>query len=266
MDMNKTLSKDGTAIAFKKTGTGPSVILVDGAFCSSNFGPMPKLAPVLEKYFTVITYDRRARGESGDTKPYDVQREIEDIEALIDVAGGSAHLFSISSGAILAIHAAASGLKISKLALFEPPFVGDREGRRPANAESMLKTMIAEKRRGDAVNFYLRKVMGLPAIITWILRLTPNWPKMKANANSLPYDAYICGDFNIPKQQVSSLTMPTLVIASTKSPAMLRNAAHAVAELLPNGTQISLDGKIHDVPPEILGPVLQKFYNNRSEI
>jgi pimeloyl-ACP methyl ester carboxylesterase len=260
--MNKTLSKDGTPIAFKKTGAGPAVILVDGAFCSSNFGPMPKLAPVLEKYFTVISYDRRARGESGDTKPYDVQREIEDIEALIHVAGGSAHLFSISSGAILAIRAAAAGLNITKLALLEPPFVGDREGRRPANAEAELKTMIAEKRRGDAVAFYLRKVMGLPLIITWILRLTPNWSKMKANADSLPYDASVCGDFNIPRPEVGSLTMPTIVIDSTKSPKILRDAVRAVADLLPNGRQVSLDGKIHDVPPGILVPVLEKFYNS----
>ena len=146
--MNKTLSKDGTSIAYYKTGAGPAVILVDGAFCSSRFGPMAKLAPVLDKYFTVITYDRRARGESGDTKPYDVQREIEDIEALIQVAGGSAQLFSISSGAILAIRAAASGLNISKLALFEPPFVGNPKGRRPANAEAEIEKDDHGKKKG----------------------------------------------------------------------------------------------------------------------
>jgi pimeloyl-ACP methyl ester carboxylesterase len=260
--MNKTFSKDGTPIAFKKTGAGPAVILVDGAFCSSNFGPMPKLAPVLEKYFTVICYDRRARGESGDYKPYALQREIEDIDALIRVAGGSSHVFSISSGAILAIHAAASGLKISKLALFEPPFVGDRQGRRPANAEAGLKKMIAENRRGDAVNFYLRKLMGLPVFLTWILRLTPNWPRMKANAASLPYDAAICGDFNIPKQLVGSITVPTIVIDSKRSPKMLRDAVRDVAELLPSGRQVTLNGNIHDVPPKILVPVLEKFYNS----
>jgi pimeloyl-ACP methyl ester carboxylesterase len=258
--MNRTISKDGTGIAFNKTGAGPALILVDGAFCSSKFGPMVKLAPLLEKYFTVISYDRRARGESGDSKSYDVQREIEDIDALIDVAGGSAFLFSISSGAILAIRAAASGLNIPKLALFEPPFVGDREGRRPANAEAELKTMIAEKRPGDAVDFYLRKVMGLPVFITWILRLTPNWSKMKANAASLPYDAAVCGDFNIPKKIVGSVNVPVIVIDSTKSPKMLRDAVRAVTKLLPLGQQISVDGKIHDVPPKILAPILEKFY------
>ncbi len=259
--MNKTLSKDGTSIAYNKTGAGRAVILVDGAFCSSKFGPMLKLAPMLAKYFTVIAYDRRARGESGDAKAYDVQREIEDIAALIEVAGGSAHLFSISSGAILAIHAAASGLNINKLALFEPPFVGNRKGR-PANVEAELKMMIAEKRRGDAVRFYLRKVMGVPAFIPWILKLTPNWPKMKANAASLPYDAAVCGDFNIPQKLVSSINIPTIIIDSSKSPKMLRDAVRAVTDLLPQGRQITLDGKIHDVPPKILVPVLEKFYND----
>ncbi len=261
--MNKTLSKDGTSIAYYKTGAGPAVILVDGAFCSSRFGPMAKLAPVLDKYFTVITYDRRARGESGDTKPYDVQREIEDIEALIQVAGGSAQLFSISSGAILAIRAAASGLNISKLALFEPPFVGNPKGRRPANAEAELKRMISEKRRGDAVAYYLQKVMGVPAVVPWILRLTPNWAKMKANAASLPYDAAVCGDFNIPKTLVGALNTPAIVIDSVKSPKNLREAVRAVAELLPQGRQITVDGKIHDAPPGILAPVLENFFNSK---
>jgi pimeloyl-ACP methyl ester carboxylesterase len=258
--MHKTFSKDGTSIAYNKTGEGPAVILVDGAFCSSKFGPMPKLAPVLEKYFTVITYDRRGRGESGDTKPYDLQREIEDIHALIQIAGGTAHLFGISSGAILALRAAASGLNITKLALFEPPFVGDR-GNRPANPEAELKTMISENRRGDAVNYYLKKVMGVPMMVPLILRLTPNWSKMKANAASLLYDAAVCGDFNIPKQQVSAVNIPTIVLDSTKSPKMLRDAVSAVTVLLPQGQQFSMNGKIHDVSPKVLVPVLEQFFN-----
>lgn len=259
--MNKIFSRDVTPIAFKKTGAGPVVILVDGAFCSSNFGPMPKLAPLLEKHFTVITYDRRARGESGDTKPYNVKREIEDIDALIQEAGGSAYLFSISSGAILAIHAAAAGLNIKKLALFEPPFVGNSDGKRPASAEADLNMMIAEKKPGEAVSYYLRKVMGVPAFVPMILKLTSNWKKMKANAPSLPYDAAVCGDFNIPEELVGSIHIPTIVIESTKSPKMLRDAVGAVAELLPRGKKISLNGKIHDVPPQIMAPVLEDFFN-----
>jgi len=258
--MNKTFSLDKTAIAYKKTGAGPALILVDGAFCSSTFGPMPKLVPLLEKYFTVFTYDRRARGESGDTKPYAINREIEDIDAMIQLAGGSAHVFSVSSGAILALHAAASGLKINKLALFEPPFVGDREGRMPTDAETKLTTMILEKRRDDAVSFYLRKVMGVPGIVPLILRFTPNWSMMKANAASLPYDAAICGDFEVPKQLVASILIPTIVIDSSKSPRMLRNGARTVAEMLPNAEHTTVKGGIHDAPPKVLVPVLERFF------
>ncbi|HZE84707.1 MAG TPA: alpha/beta hydrolase, partial [Puia sp.] len=203
---NTTISKDGTMIAYHITGSGPVVILVDGAFCSKDFGPMPKIAPLLAEKFTVITYDRRARGESGDTKPYAVEREIEDLQALISIAGGTAFLFGISSGAILAARAAARGLNIKRLVLFEPPYVGNKQQRRPENAVEQLSQMISESKKGDAVKFYLRKVMGLPAVITFILQLTPNWPKMKANANSLPYDAAVCGDFNVPAAQLSSVT------------------------------------------------------------
>ncbi len=133
--METVISKDGTSIAYEKSGSGPAVILVDGAFCGKSFGPMIKIVPLLSKNFTVITYDRRARGDSGDTQPYSVQREIEDIDTLIKIAGGSAHLFGISSGAILCLKAADSGLNIIKLALLEPPFVGNAKGRRPVNAE-----------------------------------------------------------------------------------------------------------------------------------
>ncbi len=260
--MNTVISKDGTPIAYNKEGGGPAVILVDGAFCSKDFGPMPKIVPLLSQNFTVFTYDRRARGESGDTKPYAVEREIEDIEALINLCGGSAYLFGISSGAILCIKAVAYGLNIKKLAVLEPPFVGNKGNKRPADSAQQLTQMIAEGRRGDAVKFYLRKVIGVPIVFTWILQLTPNWPKMKAIANSLPYDATICGDFNVPKEQVAAVTIPTIVIDSESSPAMLRNAVQAAAEALPNGRRISLKGTVHDVPPKILVPALTDFYNN----
>lgn len=259
--MNTVTSKDGTHIAYHKTGNGPAIILVDGAFCSKDFGPMAKLAPALSEHFTVISYDRRARGESGDTKPYSVEREIEDIDALIQIAGGEANLFGISSGAILCVHAAAAGLSVNKLALLEPPYVGNKDGKRPANAVQQLSRMIAEEKRGDAVKFYLTKVIGVPAIFVFILRLTPNWPKMKAIAASLPYDAAVCGDFNLPAKQLAAIKLPAIVIDSTKSPAMLRNAVKAAADALPNGEQVSLNGKVHDVPPEILVPALTDFFN-----
>lgn len=259
--MSTVISKDGTAIAYEKTGTGPAVILVDGAFCGKSFGPMIKIAPLLSEGFTVITYDRRARGDSGDTQPYSVEREIEDIDTLIRIAGGSAHLFGISSGAILCLKAADSGLNIIKLALLEPPFVGNAKGRRPANAEHQLRQMISEGKKGKACEFYLRKVIGVPAIVPFILKFTSNWPKMKHNAASLPNDAAVCGDFKLPKELLSSIKIPAIVIDSLKSPQSLRIPVEAVAEALPNGTRISLKGTVHNVPPKILVPVLEKFFN-----
>ncbi|MDB5088660.1 MAG: Pimeloyl-ACP methyl ester carboxylesterase [Mucilaginibacter sp.] len=260
--MNTVISKDGTKIAYNQNGNGPVVILVDGAFCSKDFGPMTGIVPLLSKSFTVISYDRRARGESGDTKPYAVEREIEDINALINVSGGAASLFGISSGAILCIKAVAYGLNIHKLAVLEPPFVGNKDNKRPADAVQQLNLMIAAGEQGSAVKFYLRKVIGLPAIIVFILRLTPNWPKMKAIANSLPYDAAVCGDFNMPKEQVASITIPTIAIDSKQSPNFLRDAVQVMASALTNGKRVSLKGKPHDVPPKILVPALTDFYNN----
>ena len=258
----KIISRDGTEIVFEKMGSGPAIILVDGAFCSKDFGPMPKLAPLLSKSFTVFIYDRRARGESGDTMPYKIEKEIEDIEALIKSAGGSAFLFGISSGAILSIQAVASGLNVPKLAILEPPYVGNQGGKRPGDAVQQLRNMIAEGRKEDAVKFYLTKVMGAPGIVLFILRLTPNWSKMKANANSLPYDVEVCGNFEMPKEMISSLTTPTLVIDSKGSPETLRKSVELVANTLPNGKRKSLKGSVHDVPPKILAPELIHFFMN----
>lgn len=259
--MNKVISKDETVIVYDKTGAGPAIILVDGAFCSRNFGPMAKLAPALAEHFTVIKYDRRARGDSGDTKPYAVQREIEDIAALVDLAGGSAGLFGISSGAALCIKAVAGGLNINKLVLFEPPFMTDAmKHRAPADAVAQLMRMTAEGRRADAVRFYFTKIMGMPAIVPFFMRFTSNWATMKANANSLPYDAAVMGDFIMPKDQIAAIQIPALVIDSEKSPALLRKPVAAVAALLPNGQRRSLKGQIHNVPPNILAPVLMEFF------
>jgi pimeloyl-ACP methyl ester carboxylesterase len=181
--MMKVISTDGTAIAFDRTGTGPAIILVDGALCSRGFGPMPKLAPLLAPHFTVFTYDRRGRGDSGNTAPYAVAREVEDIDALIKEAGGSALVFGHSSGAALALEAAASGLSITKLGLYEPPFMVDEHGPRPpADHQAQLERLISAGRRGDAVKFFLSDMVNVPAIFVFIMQLTPAWSKLKAVA------------------------------------------------------------------------------------
>src|SRR5687768_16696182 len=151
--MKKVISRDGTHIAYDQTGEGPPLILVDGAFCSRTFGPMPKLASLLAPHFSVITYDRRGRGDSGDTPHYAVDREIEDLEALITAAGGSAFVFGMSSGAVLSLRGVAWGLKIKKLAIYEPPFVVDRKNghQPPSDHTEHITKLIASDRRSDAV-------------------------------------------------------------------------------------------------------------------
>jgi pimeloyl-ACP methyl ester carboxylesterase len=260
--METVISKDGTRIAYDKIGDGPAVILFDGAFCSRNFGPTPKLVPHLASHFTVYAYDRRARGDSGDTKPYSVQREIEDLETMINEAGGSAFVFSISSGAIVALRAASSGLNIRKLAIYEPPFMGDNvKHRPPADHTEQLTKLIAADRRGEAIKYYLTKVIGMPAVIPLFMQLLPLWSKMKANACSLPYDSAVCGDFVLPGKQLASITVPTLVIAGDKSPEMLRNSVQAVADRIPRAQRRVLKGQTHNVSGKAIAPVLTEFFN-----
>jgi len=173
-ETNQAFSRDGTAIAYERLGSGPPLILVDGALCSRQFGPMPKFASLLAQHFTVFMYDRRGRGASTDTKPYAKEREVEDIEALIRDAGGSAFVMGVSSGAGLALEAAASGLRIGKLAVYEPPYMVrplDSERHARADHEEQLKRLLVAGKRGDAVKYFMRQMVGIPAIFVAMMRL-----------------------------------------------------------------------------------------------
>ena len=260
--MSKVLSKDGTAIAFDKLGHGQPVILVDGALCSRAFGPLPNLAKLLAPHFTVFNYDRRGRNESGDKAPYAVQREVEDIEALINEAGGSASVFGTSSGAALGLAAAANKLNIKKLALYEPPFIaGRRVGRSaPPDSEAQLRRLVDQGRRADAVKFFMVDMVGMPAIFTYIMRMLPVWPKLKAVAHTLPYDAAVLGDFSLPRERAASVAVPTLVMGGEKSPVELRGAVDAVAQTIPGAKLQMLKGQTHNVDVKVLAPVLVDFF------
>lgn len=259
--MNTVISKDGTTIAYSKIGNGKPLILVDGALCYRSFGPMPNLAPLLAKDFTVFYYDRRGRGESTDKKPYSVQREIEDIEALINAAGGSAYVFGISSGAALALKAAENKLNILKLALYEPPFVYEKKnGSVPPDHEVKLKSLLASNRRSDMVKYFMVDMVGVPAFAAFMMKLMPVWKKLKAVAHTLPYDAAVMGDFTVPVADIYTVKTPTLIAGGGKSSATLRNAVQSVADTLPNGTLKWLEGQTHNVKAEILAPVLIEFF------
>ncbi len=261
--MQKVTSKDGTPIAFDRSGEGPAVILVGGAFQHRAIDPqMAQLASLLAPHFTVFHYDRRGRGDSGDTAPYRVEREIEDLDALIIEAGGSAFAFGMSSGGVLGLEAAARGLAIKKLALYEPPFNLDDNARSAsAHYTQQLTALLAEGRRGDAVALAMT-TWGAPAEAVAGMRQAPIWSLFESVAPTLAYDNAVMGDGSVPAERMASVTVPTLVIDGGASPAFLHNAAQASADALPNAKRRTLAGQTHDVAPEVLAPVLVEFFSN----
>ena len=262
--MQKVISSDGTPIAFDRSGSGFPIILVDGALCYRASGPMGPLAELLAPHFTVFTYDRRGRGDSGNTAPYAVEREIEDIEALIKAAGGSAFIYGISSGAALALEAASRGLAIKKLALYEAPFiVDDSRAPIPKDFLARLKGLLASDRRGDAVKLFM-KLVGVPGIFIFLMRFMPAWSKLTGVAHTLPYDITIVEDNQrgkpLPDERWATATIPTLVVAGGKSPLWLRRAMKALGDVLPNAQRRTLAGQTHMVKPKSLAPVLVEFF------
>ncbi len=259
--MRKVISKDGTPIAFDQSGQGPAIILVGGAFQHRAIDPRTaQLAALLSPQFTVFHYDRRGRGDSGDTAPYAVEREFEDLDALIKEAGGSAFVFGMSSGGVLALEAAARGLAITKLALYEPPFNLDDNARLVSeNYTKQLTALLAQGRRGDAVALAMT-TFGSPPEAVAGMRQTPIWSVFESVAPTLAYDNAIMGDSSVPTQRIASVTVPTVIIDGGASPAFMRNAAQAAADALPNAQRRTLKGQTHDVAPEVLAPVLEEFF------
>ena len=264
--MSKATSRDGTAIAFDQTGQGPPVILVVGAFNDRSKGA--PLAASLAPRFTVFCYDRRGRGDSGDAAQYAVEREVEDLEAVIAAAGGSASVLGYSSGAVLALKAAASGLAITKLALYESPCTTDARPAHPhplatsraANHAAELASLVAAGRRGDAVEYFQTKVVGIPDHIVAQLRDAPFRPALEAMAHTLVYEATIVGEGRIPRELLAKVRSPTLAIAGGASPPFMREAAEALARALPEGRCLVIEGATHDLVPAVLGPVLERFF------
>ena len=263
--MRTITSKDGTPIAFDRSGSGPAVILVSGAIQHRAIDPSTtRLAEHLSPRFTVVHYDRRGRGDSGDTAPYAVEREIDDIGALIQDAGGSASLFGMSSGAVLALDAAARGLAVTKLALYEPPFmVDDSRPPVPEDYRERLAGMLSEGRRGDAVELFMTEAVGVPAEAVSPMRGAPFWSGLESVAHTLPYDDAIMGDLTsgkpLPPARWAGVTIPTLVIDGGDSPTWARNAVQAIVDVLPQAQRRTLAGQTHQVDPEVLAPLLDAF-------
>jgi pimeloyl-ACP methyl ester carboxylesterase len=266
--MNTVRSADGTTIAFTKAGQGPPLILVDGALCSRRFGPMPKLAQLLVPSFTVYTYDRRGRGESGDTAPYSPDREVDDLEALVALAGDTVYMHGTSSGAALALEAAKRITAIAKLAVYEPPFiVDDTRPPMPGDYLARLTRLVSEGRGGDAVKMFMSFV-GTPAIFTAVMPLTPVWSKLKAAAPTLVYDTAIVQDHQrgvpLTTAEWAGVKVPALVAAGGKSPAWMTNGTRALAGALPDATYLTLPGQNHMVKAQAIAPALTSFFNTRD--
>lgn len=262
--MKTVTSKDGTAIAFDQWGSGPAIILVDGALQYRAFDQgMVQLAELLSQHFTVLHYDRRGRGDSTDTLPYALEREIEDIEAIIDEAGGSASLYGISSGAALAMEAAITlPNKVSKLAMFEAPY-NDDEAARQAWKEyvKQLRALLADGRKGDAVGLFMMLV-GASAEDVEGIRQTPMWPLWESIGHTLAYDhiAALGEEAAIPTERAARVAMPALVMDGSESFPFMHTTALTLANAMPKGQHHTVEGQTHEVSAEALAPVLIDFF------
>ncbi|MEU3295648.1 alpha/beta hydrolase [Streptomyces longwoodensis] len=257
MDDN-LLSRDGTRIAYERAGRGHSVILVSGAL--STGGTLAPLAAALAERFETVVYDRRGRGDSGDTAPYDVLREVEDLAALVETVGGEASLFGVSSGGALVLRALAEGLPVRRAVVYEVPYADFS----PAGAEERaaytrdLTEALEQGRRGDAVELFLR-LTGMADDMIRGARQAPMWAALESVAPSLAHDDAVMGGGLVPRELLAPVGVPVLALAGGASPDWMQRAAHAVAEALPQGSSRILEGQTHVVDPDAVAPVLTEF-------
>jgi pimeloyl-ACP methyl ester carboxylesterase len=264
--MQTVTSKDGSRIAYDRSGSGPAVILVGGALGYRRFKKMEQLAGLLAERFSVINYDRRGRGDSTDTKPFAPEREIEDIEALIEAAGGSASLWGWSSGGALALRAAGAVSGVEKVSVYEVPFMVTADAKRPTpDYAERLDELVAAGDRSGAVKHFMRNAIGIPAPFVALMPLMPMWKGPKATAHTLPYDWAALGSHTmygaaLDPAEWASVTVPTLVAYGAKSPAVLQQGSRALADVLPNAELRELAGAGHNVKMDTLAPVLAEFF------
>jgi pimeloyl-ACP methyl ester carboxylesterase len=247
-------STDGTAIAYQQTGTGPSLILVVGAFCDrSSTAP---LTPLLAPHFSVYEYDRRGRGSSGDSDDYSIDCEIDDLAALIDAAGGSALVYGHSSGAALALEAAARGVPITALAAYEPPYTAAADGT-GGSGELLegVRVRIGAGDRDGAAALFMQGAGTPPEVIT-MLRQGPGWPRMRELAPPLVYDLTLCNSGVVPRERLARIGVPTVTISGGSSPEWAGHACAGVAAAVPGARHVVLDGQTHAVAHDVVAPVL----------
>jgi pimeloyl-ACP methyl ester carboxylesterase len=262
-----TKSADGTVIAYDRTGEGPALIVALGAFCDrKSFVPPESLTSV----FTVYTYDRRGRGDSGDTQPYSVEREIEDLAAVASVAsvasagssgssGGPVFVYGHSSGAALALRAAAAGVPIARIVAYEAPFIVP--GSRPVADDPgpRIREMVEAGRRGDAVRYWMTDVVQAPPAVLARMEGSPMWAGLEALTHTLPYDIALTGDQGVPAS-LSAIAVPVLVLGGSTSPDWFHRTVQETAAVIPGAELVMMEGYDHGVPPEVIAPVLTEFF------
>ena len=256
-------SADGTRIAFDRTGSGPVLVHVDGAMCSRDFGPVRDVAKEFGDRYTVVAYDRRGRGESGDTDADAPEREFEDLAAVIDAIGEDVLVLGQSSGAALAYRAAAAGVPMAALVGYEAPWVGRRAGKdgAPKDYLGTLDAMIEKGEHGKAVGYFLVDMVGSPAFLPIMMRLMPGpWRSMKAAAPTLRYDARVMGDFELPAEELARIRVPTLALCGSKAAPAMAAAQERIAQLVPGARHAVLEGQLHNVAPAALRHAVVPFF------
>lgn len=251
--MPQVISNDGTTIAYERQGTGPALVIVDGALCSRAFGPSGAQAARLAEQFTVYTYDRRGRGKSGDTQTYAVEREIEDLAAVIGAAGGSAFVYGISVGSVLALRAAAAlgATLIPRLALCEPPLsVGDEAKAAFGQEKQQIAGLLAAGRRGEAVATFMSEILPSPALEE--LRASPDWALLEAHAPTLAYDYTLLGDGDVPAAVARAVAMPVRLLVGEESADYKHTAVEALVASLPRVELVTIGGMSFEPTDELI--------------
>lgn len=255
-------SADGTAIAYETLGTGPALVLVDGALCYREFGPCRSLAEHLKARFTVTFYDRRGRGQSGDTKPYAPEREYEDLAAVIAAVGGDTFVMGYSSGGALALQAAASGIRMKKLASYEAPYVeiNSKKGK-PMNYIADLSARLTKGDREGAVGYFMVDIVGGPKFLPIMFKFMPKvLAQLKGVAPTLLNDVHVLGNFTAPVKTLASISVPTLVMGGSKAKPNMVKAVQDVAAAIPGSVHKTLQGQTHQVKDEAIAPELIAFF------
>lgn len=264
-------SADGTVIAYEKAGSGPPLVLVDGALCSRSFGPSRAVAAALADRYTVFVYDRRGRGDSGNTAHYAVQREVEDLAAVIAAAAmdsadpdAGVYVMGQSSGGALVLEAAASGVRMRKLATYEAPYVGPRmrSGERIDDLAT-LRGLLDLGDRGGAVGYFLVDMVGAPFFMPLMMRaMRKVWRELQSVAHTLPYDAAVMDGFEVPAARFATIAVPALVLGGGKGKPNMKAAVNAVANAIPGSRREELAGQTHQVSEKVLAPVLRDFFRD----